>query len=64
MLAGVEAEQADDECGELGAFMEIWRGALRAAKSSGAPGVVLDLEAYNNYDANNTLYLARELGQV
>lgn len=52
-----------DEWGALGDFYEIWRASLRIAKELGAPGIVVDPEAYNNYDAYRVSYVADELGK-
>jgi len=40
-------------------FLEIWRNALRLAKETGVPGIVCDLEFYNNYKAYDLAELAR-----
>jgi hypothetical protein len=40
-------------------FLENWRNALRVAKSTGVPGIVCDLEFYNNYKAYDLAELAR-----
>lgn len=52
-----------DEWGALGDFYDIWRASLRIAKELGAPGIVVDPEAYNNYDAYRVSYVADELGK-
>lgn len=40
-------------------FLENWRNALRIAKDTGVPGIVCDLEFYNNYKAYDLTELAR-----
>src|SRR4029077_3196318 len=40
-------------------FLENWRSALRVAKEAGVPGIVCDLEFYNNYKAYDVSELAR-----
>ena len=52
-----------DEWGALGDFYDIWRASLKIAKELGSPGIVLDPEAYNNYDAYRVSYVAGELGK-
>ena len=49
--------------GELDAFMDLWTGALRAAKASGAPGIVFDPELYNNYENAKVSALAEQMGR-
>ena len=40
-------------------FLESWRNALRLARATGVPGIVCDLEFYNNYKAYDLAELAR-----
>lgn len=49
-----------NETGALDDFFSIWRLSLRIAKMLGAPGIVVDSEAYNNYRINTLDILARE----
>ena len=54
--------QGLDLNGKAGArndFLENWRNALLLAKSAGVPGIVCDLEFYNNYKAYDLGELAR-----
>lgn len=51
-----------DQTGALGDFFNLWGIALRLAKKTGAPGVVLDHEAYGNPQAYRLDYLVRETG--
>ena len=39
----------DDKAGAQNDFLESWRNALRLAKETRVPGIVCDLEFYNNY---------------
>jgi hypothetical protein len=47
--------------GELAAFLDIWRGSLRAARAAGAPGIVFDPELYNNRDTQKVSNLAEQM---
>jgi hypothetical protein len=49
----------DGKAGAQNDFLENWRNALRLAKQTGVPGVVCDLEFYNNYKAYDLAELAR-----
>jgi hypothetical protein len=54
--------QGLDLGGKAGAqddFLENWRDALRLAKETRVPGIVCDLEFYNNYKAYDLAELAR-----
>ena len=49
----------DGKAGAQSDFLENWRNALRLAKETGVPGIVCDLEFYNNYQAYDLGELAR-----
>jgi hypothetical protein len=49
----------DGNAGARDDFLENWRNALRIAKATGIPGIVCDLEFYNNYKAYDLAELAR-----
>jgi hypothetical protein len=49
----------DGKAGAQNDFLENWRNALRLAKETGVPGIVCDLEFYNNYKAYDLAELAR-----
>jgi hypothetical protein len=49
----------DGKAGAQNDFLENWRNALRLAKETGVPGIVCDLEFYNNYKAYDIAELAR-----
>ena len=51
-----------DFAGALGDFFAIWRTALVAARNLGAPGIVVDPEAYNDYRMYDLQDLAKESG--
>ena len=50
----------DDTHGAQSAFFSTWRLAFRMAKELGTPGVVGDLEPYNNYPSYEIAGLARQ----
>ena len=49
----------DGKAGAQNDFLESWRNALRLARATRVPGIVCDLEFYNNYKAYNIAELAR-----
>ena len=49
----------DGKAGAQNDFLESWRNALRIAKETRVPGIVCDLEFYNNYKAYDLAELAR-----
>ena len=49
----------DGKSGAQNDFLENWKRALRLAKSERVPGIVCDVEFYNNYQANDLSELAR-----
>ncbi len=49
----------DGKAGAQRDFLENWRNALGIARKTGVPGVVCDLEFYNNYKADDVGELAR-----
>ncbi len=49
----------DGKAGAQNDFLENWRNALLVAKTTGVPGIVCDLEFYNNYKANDLAELSR-----
>lgn len=49
----------DGKAGAQDDFLRSWRNGLRAARDAGVPGIVLDLEFYNNYTADDISELAR-----
>jgi hypothetical protein len=49
----------DGKAGARNDFLENWRNAVRLAKETGVPGIVSDLEFYNNYKAYDVVQLAR-----
>ena len=49
----------DGKAGAQQDFLENWRNALRLARETRVPGIVCDLEFYNNYKAYDLAELAR-----
>jgi len=48
----------DGKAGARNDFLKTWRNALRLARETGVPGIVCDLEFYNNYKAYDVAELA------
>jgi hypothetical protein len=55
----IQGLDLDGKAGAQNDFLENWRSALRLAKETGVPGIVCDLEFYNNYKAYDLAELAR-----
>lgn len=49
----------DGQAGTQADFLENWKNALRLARETTVPGIVCDLEFYNNYKAYDVAELAR-----
>jgi hypothetical protein len=49
----------DAKAGAQQDFLKNWRNALRIARKTSVPGIVFDLEFYNNYKADDVAELAR-----
>ena len=54
----------DDAAGACSDMLKFWRHAVRMAKELGSPGIVIDLEAYNNYRAYGVPYVAEKRGET
>lgn len=63
-FGAIKGMDLDNATGDREAFLRTWRGAFRTARKAGAPGVVVDLEAYNNYDTYDTGYVAAASGKT
>jgi len=50
----------DGQAGNRADMLTLWRYAVRMAKEWKSPGIMIDLEAYNNYRAYNTAWVAAE----
>lgn len=50
-----------NESGALDDFYQLFKNALTISKELGSPGIVVDMEAYNNYRANRISYLSVRL---
>jgi hypothetical protein len=53
----------DDSKGALSDFLKIWGNSLAAARDSNAPGIVCDLEFYNNYKEYDIGEIASKIGK-
>jgi hypothetical protein len=49
--------------GALNDFYDIWKISLQIAKKLGSPGIVVDPEAYNNYQTYSVSYISKQLGE-
>jgi len=63
-FARIRTLDLDNESGARADMLDRWRQAVRLAKEWGAPGIVLDLEAYNNYQAYDVGYVAGRRGET
>lgn len=52
-----------DQTGALTDFLRTYRQALQVAKNAGAPGIVIDMEVYNNYELYDVDAVAKSLHQ-
>jgi hypothetical protein len=59
----IRGADLDNSSGALQEFLNMWRNSLTAAKHSGAPGIVCDLEFYNHYKEYDLGELARLSGK-
>ncbi len=53
----------DNAAGARRDMLDLWRLAVKLAKEWQAPGIVMDLEAYNNYRAYSVKYVAEKRGE-
>jgi hypothetical protein len=60
---GINGFDLDDRIGAQSDFLRTWRVALEIAHEAHSPGVVCDLELYNNYAANDVTKLAAQTGK-
>jgi hypothetical protein len=60
----IQGADLDDKTGALSDFFSLWRNSLAAARDSKVPGVVCDLEFYNNYKEYDPGELARLTGKT
>jgi hypothetical protein len=59
----VKGLDLDGEAGNRADMLTLWRYAVRMAKEWNSPGIMIDLEAYNNYRAYNNAWVAEERGE-
>jgi len=60
----IRALDLDDRAGALSDMIGLWRLSLRSARASGSPGVVVDLELYNDYRCSNVTFVAKQRGET
>ncbi|MEW6356094.1 MAG: hypothetical protein AB1696_07210 [Planctomycetota bacterium] len=60
----IKALDLGNEAGARADLLKIWRHAVRAAREWKSPGVMIDLEAYNDYRAYNTAWVAEARGET
>ena len=58
---GIAGADLDDARGAQSDYLRLWRNSLAAARQAGSPGIVGDLEFYNNYKEYDIGELAKEL---
>lgn len=56
----VKGLDLDGSAGNRADMLTMWRYAVRLAKQWKSPGIMIDLEAYNNYRAYNVAWVAAE----
>ncbi len=60
----IKCMDLDDAAGARSDMMKLWRQGVRMAKDLGSPGIVIDLEAYNNYRTYSLPYVAEHRGET
>ncbi|MEW6359617.1 MAG: hypothetical protein AB1696_24990 [Planctomycetota bacterium] len=60
---GFKGMDLDGLGGALEEYCNVWRLALRLAREFGAPGIVFDPEAYNDYSVDSLRYLSQTSGK-
>jgi hypothetical protein len=60
----IQGADLEDKTGARSAFLQVWSNSLAAARDSHNPGIVCDVEFYNNYKEYNPAELARQLGKT
>jgi hypothetical protein len=60
----VKALDLDNEAGSRADMLALWRYAVRLAEEWNSPGIMIDLEVYNNYRAYNTAWVAEARGET
>ncbi len=59
--ANIHVIDLDNKTGALEDYYYLYRLALQLAKQTGAPGIVVDLEVYNNYNLYSLVDMAKAL---
>lgn len=60
----ISGADLDDSQGARSAYLQMWRNSLATARDANVPGVVCDLEFYNNYKSYDIGELARQSGKT
>ena len=63
-FARIKTLDLDNAAGARKDMMDEWRLAVRIAKAWRSPGIVIDLEAYNDYRAYEVKYVAEQRGET
>jgi hypothetical protein len=53
-----------NEAGARADMLKLWRHAVRAAREWRSPGIMIDLEAYNDYRVYHVPYVAQQRGET
>lgn len=59
----IKGADLDDAQGARSSYLQMWRNSLATARNANVPGVVCDLEFYNNYKSYDIGELARQSGK-
>jgi len=60
----IRGADLEDKTGARSEFLKVWSNSLAAARDSHVPGIVCDVEFYNNYKEYNPAELARQLDKT
>jgi len=60
----IQGADLEDKTGARSDFLKVWSNSLAAARDSHIPGIVCDMEFYNNYKEYNPAELARQSGKT
>ncbi len=60
----IQGADLENKTGAQREFLQVWSNSLAAARDSHMPGIVCDLEFYNNYKEYNPIELAKQMGKT
>ena len=60
----IKALDLGNEAGARADMLKQWRNAVRAAREWGSPGIMIDLEAYNDYRVYQVPFVAEQRGET